>query len=279
MEHLRIIFYRIWAHIRHRLTAWNTGGEGIHSPYLFYLVRFLFYDRNAYYCFNPIEQRREAMLHAPKPIRVEDYGTGTSGTRLLCDIARRSLGTPKESQLLFRIALYLAEEVHREEGDRTPLFLELGTSLGLTTAYLAASDARSRVVTFEGASEIADIARMNWKKLSLQNIECIIGNIDETLPRFVKDTLYNNARARADLIFLDANHTYEATLRYYEQLHPLVHRKTIIVVDDIHWSPDMNRAWNEIRRRKEVTSSMDLLELGVLFFDPDYLPKHYTLRI
>lgn len=279
MKHLRDIFFRIWAHIRHRLTAWNTGGEGIHSPYLFYLVRFLFYDRNAYYCFSSIEQRREAMLHAPKPVHILDYGTGSSGTRLLSDIARTALGSPREAQLLFRLALYLSQEIRRDEPSRTPLFLELGTSLGLTTAYLASPDSRSRVVTFEGAPELADIARLNWRKLSLSNIDCISGNLDSTLPSFVSDSLYNNARARADLIFLDANHTYEATLRYYDTLRPLIHRKTILVLDDIHWSRSMNRAWDHLRRLPEVTSSMDLFDLGILFFDPDYLPKHYTLRI
>ena len=202
-----------------------------------------------------------------------------SSDLLLSDIARTALGTPREAQLLYRLVLYLTAEVRQNEPERTPLVLELGTSLGLTTAYLAATDSRNRVVTFEGAQQVADIARLNWQKLSLKNIECIIGNLDDTLPRYVEHTLYNNARARVDLVFMDANHTYEATLRYYEQLRPLFHRKTIVVVDDIHWSPEMNRAWDELRRREEVTTSMDLYEMGLLFFDKDYLPKHYRLRL
>lgn len=279
MKNIRVIMYRIYARLRHLVTSWNTGGEGIHSPYLFYLVRFLFYDRNAYYSWAGIEERRRAMLHAPKPLEVTDYGTGRSGTRLLSDIARTALGTPREAQLLYRLALYLSKEARHNEPEHTPLLLELGTSLGLTTAYLAATDSRNRVVTFEGAQQVADIARLNWQKLGLKNIECIIGNLDDTLPRFVEQTLYNNARARADLIFMDANHTYQATLRYYDRLRPLCHSKTIVVVDDIHWSPQMNRAWNELRHRPEVTSSMDLYEMGLLFFDKDYLPKHYRLRL
>lgn len=279
MKHLIVIFYRIFARVRHAITAWNTGGEGIHSPYLFYLVRFLFYDRNAYYSWNAIEQRRQAMLHAPKPLQVTDYGTGTSGTRLVSDIARTALGSPREAQLLYRLTLYLASESRRNEPDRTPQILELGTSLGLTTAYLAAPDSRNRVVTFEGSEEIAAMARLNWQKLKLANVECITGNIDVTLPDFVEHTLYNNTRARVDLVFMDANHTYEATLRYYDLLRPLVHRKTVVVLDDIHWSPAMNRAWDELRHRPEVTSSMDLFDLGLLYFDPDYLPKHYILRL
>lgn len=279
MKNLSVYLYRIFARVRHVLTAWNTGGEGIHSPYLFYLVRFLFYDRNAYYSWDAIEERRRAMLHAPKPLQVTDYGTGTSGTRLVSDIARTSLGSPREAQLLYRLVNYLAREGWESDPRRTPLILELGTSLGLTTAYLASPDSRIRVVTFEGSEEIAGLARLNWKKLELKNIDVITGNIDQMLPEYVEHTLYNNARARADLIFMDANHTYDATLRYYEILRPLIHRKTIVVLDDIHWSPDMNRAWMELSRRSEVTSSMDLFDLGLLYFDPDYLPKHYRLRL
>ena len=279
MKNLSVYLYRIFARVRHVLTAWNTGGEGIHSPYLFYLVRFLFYDRNTYYSWHAIEERRRAMLHAPKPLEVTDYGTGASGTRLVSDIARTSLGSPREAQLLYRLAGYLASEVRQSEAGRTPLILELGTSLGITTAYLASPDTRIRVVTFEGSEAVAGMARMNWQKLGLKNIEVVIGNIDHMLPEYMEHTLYNNARARADLIFLDANHTYEATLRYYELLRPLIHPKTIVVLDDIHWSPAMNRAWMELSRRSEVTSSMDLFDLGMLFFDPDYLPKHYRLRL
>lgn len=279
MKNLSVYLYRIFARVRHVLTAWNTGGEGIHSPYLFYLVRFLFYDRNAYYSWDAIEERRRAMLHAPKPLQVTDYGTGTSGTRLVSDIARTSLGSPREAQLLYRLVNYLAREGWESDPRRTSLVLELGTSLGLTTAYLASPDSRIRVVTFEGSEEIAGMARLNWQKLGLKNIDVITGNIDQMLPEYVEHTLYNNARARADLIFMDANHTYDATLRYYDILRPLIHRKTIVVLDDIHWSPDMNRAWMELSRRSEVTSSMDLFDLGLLFFDPDYLPKHYRLRL
>ena len=71
--------HRIASYIRHRLTSWNTGGEGVHSPYLFELVRMVIYDENRYYSWQDIENRRYAMLHAPKMLHVTDYGTGQSG--------------------------------------------------------------------------------------------------------------------------------------------------------------------------------------------------------
>ena len=54
--------HRIMAFLKHRLTAWNTTGEGIHSPYLFELVRFILRDENAYYCFADIERRERVAV-------------------------------------------------------------------------------------------------------------------------------------------------------------------------------------------------------------------------
>ena len=54
--------HRVFAYLRHLFCAWNTTGEGIHSPYLFELVRFVLRDENAYYCFADIERRRELLL-------------------------------------------------------------------------------------------------------------------------------------------------------------------------------------------------------------------------
>ena len=44
-----INWYNTIGIIKHYLTAWNTGGENIHSPSLFYFVRMILYDKNQYY--------------------------------------------------------------------------------------------------------------------------------------------------------------------------------------------------------------------------------------
>ena len=81
-----------------------------------------------------------------------------------------------------------------------------------------------------------------------------------------------------DIVYIDANHTYDATLRYYEALQSRSHDKTIIVIDDIHHNPEMERAWQTIQRRDEVTTTMDFFDFGLVFFDPHYLRKNYRLR-
>lgn len=268
---LGAIIYRVFSYLRHVLTAWNTTGEGIHSPSLFYIVRFLFRDKNSYYCFETIEQRRASLLANRDVVEVIDYGScgcpsGMRVMRRISDVAKYQLECAQVQQVLFRLLAYMNEGEHR------PLeILELGTSLGITTTYLASVDSKNRVMSFEGSSSIASLARKQWQLLGLENIECVEGRIE--------DTLYNNARARLDFVYVDANHTYEATMEYVHFLLDRMSPKGIVVVDDIHYSREMYRAWEELKKDKRVTSSMDLFHVGLLFVNPYYMKRHYTISL
>ena len=266
-----VLINRVWAYIRHLLTAWNTTGEGIHSPYLFRLVRFVLRDRNAYYCFADLERRREMLLACPDTLDVVDFGSsgskeGTHVRRRVCDIARTHLERPEVAQAMFRLVNFIDEE------EKKPLeILELGTSLGVTTSYLAAANSRNHVVTLEGSEAVLQIAQNVWRALKLENIEWHQGNID--------DTLYIHARERLDVAYVDANHTYEATMRYLDFLLPRMNEKGVVVLDDIHYSKEMERAWKELKADERVTTSMDLYHIGLLFVDKHYLKRHYKIRL
>ena len=270
----RTLLYRAGSYLWHQISAWNTRGEGIHSPYLFYIVRMLLYDENAYYCFKDIEYRRECMLRAFKTLQVIDYGTGVSGEKKVSDIARKELESAKIGQLLFRLVLHL---VHEQE--RPLQVLELGTSLGITTAYLAKADSRNMIITMEGGRDVLDMARLNHERLAIHNVRYIEGNIDDCLPALLKERMGDGDKQTFDFVYIDANHTYEATIRYFEQIRAWVHDKTIVAIDDIHHSEAMGRAWNTIQRRQDVTTTMDLYHVGLVFFDPHYIKRNYKLRI
>ena len=265
------IAHRVFAYLRHFFSAWNTTGEGIHSPYLFELVRFVLRDENAYYCFADIERRRELLLACQDVLDVTDFGSagspeGKQVQRRVCDIAKTHLERPKIGQLLFRLVNFIAQH------EKRPLeILELGTSLGVTTAYLASADSRHRVLTFEGSEAVLRVAQGVWRALRLENIEWQQGNID--------DTLYKCAREHLDLAYVDANHTFEATMRYVHFLLPRMNEKGVIVIDDIHHSEQMEQAWAALKDDARVTTSMDLYHVGLLFVDPHYLKRHYRIRV
>lgn len=265
------VLHRIFAYLKHSLTAWNTTGEGIHSPYLFELVRFILRDENAYYCFADIERRREMLLVCEDELDVVDYGSagspqGTHVRRRVCDIARKHLESAKVGQLLFRIVVWMGQQ------EKRPLeIIELGTSLGVTTAYLAAASGKNNVLTLEGSEEVLRVAQGVWRALKLENITWQVGNID--------DSLYKCAREKLDVAYVDANHTYAATMRYVNYLLPRMDEKGIVVLDDIHYSQKMEHAWSELKADDRVTTSIDLYHVGILFVDPHYLKRHYRIRI
>jgi len=258
----------------HAICAWNTGGEGIHSPRLFYLVRYLFYDTSRFYAWDAIEQRRQAMLRAPKVVHIEDYGTGNNRDALVMQIARSSLMGSKQAQMLARLVNYMSSPEYCSNRHSPLRIVELGTSLGITTAYLASVGSANEVTSFEGSPEIAAMAQLNWNKLQLNNIHLVLGNID--------DTLYNNARVGEgllDFVLIDANHTGEAAMRYFEFLADKMSEDGILVMDDIRYSPSMYQAWRCITKHPKVTASMDLGRMGMVFFYPNVPQKTFILRI
>ena len=293
---LRVALYRVKSWLRHQLTAWNTGGEGVHSPYLFEWVRMVMMDENAYYIWGEIERCREKMLRDERELEFVDYGSAIKSrslengseavcrleyrdTRRVCDIARRSLAKRKYAQMLSRLVNWLGASHSLENGSGTACSLEfrgltiveLGTSLGVTTAYMAAMDSRNRVVTFEGCEAVANMARENWKALNINNIECRVGKIDaEQLTRDIE---------HLDVAFIDANHTYVSTCEYFDVLAGKVREKSVIVVDDIHCSEEMEKAWKAICADERVTSTIDLYQMGLVFFDKHYWKRHYTMRL
>ena len=266
--------YRIGTWITHSATAWNTAGESIHSPYLFEWVRMVMYDSHAYYAWAQIEKRREAMLRAPKLIDYVDFGSGAnhgiSRKRMVSDVAKTDLEPRRYGELLFRLVNWLGHQVREGEG-RDLNIIELGTSLGITAAYLAMADSRNQVLTFDGCPAVMDMARFNWTKLGIRNITSVVGNIDDTLVSHLPDTL--------DIAFIDANHTKEAALRYFDAIAAHVSCKSVVILDDIYHNRDMHAAWQAVCEREDVTSTMDLWKMGLVFFDPDYLHKNYKLRI
>lgn len=252
---------------RYYVTASNSKGHGMHSPFVFSFITQVMNDKRTFYAYRTIENLRQALLIDQQKLVIEDFGAGSrvrkENTRKVCDIARSSLKPKRFGQLLFRIVDHYSPAN----------ILELGTSLGTTTAYLASANEHSKVVTMEGAATVAAVARKNFAKLGLQNIRLVEGNFDETLAATVQQM------GSIDLAFVDGNHRYEPTLRYFREILPAMHEYSILIFDDIHWSAEMEQAWSAIQQDPAVTLSIDLFFIGLVFFRKEQKVKqHFTIR-
>jgi predicted O-methyltransferase YrrM len=151
--------------------------------------------------------------------------------------------------------------------------LELGTSLGITTAYLAMANTLAQVHTMEGAAAIAMEAEQNFRELGIANIRLVKGNFNQTLPNLL------GFLPQVDLAFVDGNHKKEPTLQYFHQLLGKVKEGSILVFDDIHWSEGMEAAWDEIKKHEQVMLTVDLFFIGIVFFSSSFKVKqHFTIR-
>lgn len=245
-------------YLQYRKHALNGKGHGVHSPFVYAFVREVLGDKRIYPCYQPLAALRRILKTDQRSVEVEDFGAGsrviTTRDRRIGDIARSSLKPKKYSRLLYRMV----------QQWQPASVLELGTCFGVTTAYLANGNKNAQVYTMEGAPAIAEVARHNFNELQLANIELIEGNFDHQLPRLLNRLQAENRSL--DFVFIDGNHRKEPTLRYFMELLPLIREHSVVVFDDIHWSEEMEQAWKEIKKSPEVTLTIDLFFIGVVFF-------------
>jgi predicted O-methyltransferase YrrM len=254
-------------YLRYNLAASNGRGHGIHSPFVFDFIGKVLNDRTKYDDYSKVEKLRKRLLKDRTMVSIEDQGAGSissvSKERSVSSIARHAVKSKKYAQLLYRIAQYY------QPGS----IIELGTSLGVTTSYLSLARKDRTVLTLEGATEVANIARKNFQTLHLQNIKLIEGNFDYTLPSI----LYH--LPSVDLAFVDGNHRREPTENYFHWLLEKATSGSIFIFDDIHWSKGMEEAWANIKKHPAVQCSIDLFFIGIIFFRQEFREKqHFTIR-
>lgn len=214
-----------------------------------------------------IETLRDKLNTSLTEISITDYGAGSAGLNLTADemyqgrVVVRSIGEVCRSASKPHKWAFLLFKLIREF--HTSVCLELGTALGISTAYQAAAlelNNHGRVVTLEGAKSLALLARKNFEKLGLGRVDVVVGRFQDTL----QDVLRENAPF--DFVFIDGHHDGNATLTYFRQILPYLSDGAILVFDDINWSRGMKRAWNTIQGERHLKASVDLLSVGMCIF-------------
>lgn len=255
------IAWRINSLLKHLSKSRNTFGFGVHSPFLFHFTKFVLNEKNRFYVFNNIEQLRSSLKKDYRPIAPLDFGTGDARIRKVSQIAQTSLSSPRKLRLLYRIIhTYKCKNI-----------LELGTSLGISTAYMASPSHHLRCVSIEGNKQLASMAVDNLAQLGINNVSVIQSNIDACLDGVLEDfdTL--------DFVFIDANHRSQALNNYVEKCIKKTNEHSILVIDDINWSEDMHKAWKHLQSHPAVTSTISTYHFGIVFFNTHLTKKHYHM--
>lgn len=248
----------------------SKNEHGVHSPFIFDLVTKCFYDKRKYSEYRILEDYRNSLLENKNTIEVTDFGVGSkvfkSTTRQISKIAKTAGISQKRTRLLFRIVQYF----------QPSNILEIGTSLGLATSALSLGsknyETKKSIITLEGCPNTAFESKLQFQKFNVNNVDLI--NIE--FSNFFKS--FDDQHLTFDFIYFDGNHSKEATLSYFNVLLRTITNNSVWIFDDIHWSKDMEEAWELIKNHPKVRVTIDTFQWGIVFFRKEQEKEHFTIR-
>lgn len=246
---------------------WNAKTKySLHSPFVFDFFNTVMNVKLDTPVIQQIENERKSFVKDTSEMPFVEYGAGSrvnnGSTRVVGDVAKSSLSGSWQCELMYNlIKRYQPHSI-----------LEIGTSLGISSAYLAAASKHSSIITLEGNPSSADKARALFNRLDLSNIELIEGEFGETIDKAL------NRSKKIDCAFIDGNHRKQATIDYFHMIRQKTDTHSFVIVDDIYWSVGMQEAWQEIIKHDSVAFSLDLFRFGIVFFDHSVMEKqHFSL--
>lgn len=250
---------------------WHSKNEhAVHSPFVFSLITKCFYDKKSKPEYSILKGYRNSLLDNKNSIEVTDFGAGSkvfkSNKREISKIAKTAGISPKRAELLFRIVHYF----------QPSSILEIGTSLGLATSALSLGSrsvgTKAKITTLEGCPETAKIAQNQWRQFGLTNINSVVTEFNSYLSDSQLSAL------DFQLIYFDGHHSKKATLDYFELLLPTSSNDSVWIFDDIHWSPEMEEAWEVIKNHPKVRVTIDTFQWGLVFFRREQEKQHFVIR-
>ena len=257
------MWYQIRSYVKFLFNS--TNQHGVHSPFVYELVTQCFYSNIKHPEYQILAAHRQKLYTNNTTIDITDFGAGSrvfkSDKRVISAIAKTAGITPKRQRLLMRLARYFSPNS----------VLELGTSLGMGTIALSLGFPSATITTIEGCPNTAGVAQNLFLKFQQKNIDSITSSFEDY---FRKNTTHTY-----DFVYVDGNHNGKKTLAYFDLLRKCAHNNTVLIFDDIYWSPKMNAAWNQIVAHPDVTVSIDTFYWGFVFFRKEQQKEHFKIRL
>ncbi len=258
-------FKRIIKYVFYIFFARHKKGHGIHSPFVYKLINQVFNHPNNSEIFQKIESTRKQSLKNKQKITLNSLG---SKSKILQNHVKlkqlvKYVTIPKKyGKLLFNLVEYL----------KPTTIIELGTSVGISTLYLAYAARNNKVYSIEGDKNLTGIAMKNIETHNLKNVSIIKAVFQDILPKILE-----NSTSKL-FIFIDGDHRAEPMLNYLNEIYKYVNNNTILVIDDIYLNKEMMRVWKIMKNDKRVKVTIDVFRMGIIFFNTALQKQNFTIK-
>jgi len=258
------MFFKVISYLLFLLKS--TNKLRVHTPFVRDTVINCFNKKTNINAYQQHLHYRKRLLLNNELIEVTDFGAGSKvfkdKIRPINKIAKYAGLSKKRANLLINLVKHFNPNT----------ILEFGTSVGLATAAMHFGNSKTEIITLEGCPNTISVAQHQFEHFAFNNIKTITGEFDATLHKL-------NLNTSLDIVYFDGNHQKEATLKYFKFCLQHINNNSVFIFDDIHWSKNMEEAWEEIKRHSKVKVTIDTFQWGIVFFRKEEEKEHFTIRV
>lgn len=249
-------------YLTHRLSAKTR--HGTHSPFVYKLTDEVIYDFSEKKPYLAVEQQRKKLLNDDRRVVLDGLAVHPNFSKRrgipVKQLVKMLLKKPKVDQLIFRLMVNQQPES----------ILELGTSLGVTTAYLSKGAPKSSVVTVEQHSILGDMAGYPSSVLALDNVEMLNLNLEQLRAKMAFEVV--------DVICINSALPEDMVLQYFEFCTTIVNQRSMVIIDSIYLNERRKAIWTAIKHHSKVTVTIDLFWIGLVYFKTDQAEEHFKIK-
>lgn len=248
--------------LKYRLKAKNR--HGIHSPFVYRLLDKVIYDFRAKSVYHDIEKLRAELLEDEREILLTDRDGKSinKDKRIKIKSCAGNLRSASVLQLIYR----LVEDLKPRH------IIESGNSLGISTAYLAKAAPQAKIIHIEDNRETVSITAETLRKLNIQNVELKSGDFTDLFPGLLRDF------SEPDIVIIEGVKRKDHVLNYFNGCLPALSSNSMMVFGNIYQNNEMKEAWSEIKSHPEVTVTLDLFQIGLVFVRRAQAKEDFTIR-
>ncbi|MCQ2344843.1 MAG: class I SAM-dependent methyltransferase [Paludibacteraceae bacterium] len=161
---------------------------------------------------------------------------------------------PKYTQLLQRLCAT----------NNAKTIIEIGRTNGISTMYLASNNTHSTVYSISDKKPTDVFIKTRYTNIH----QCKAAELQRTIDK----------AESIDILYVRRSCGFNEIDNIFDLCKPKSNDGSIFIFDDIHKDSQTEKKWENILESDNVTLSLDLYRVGLVWFKKDLKKQHYTVK-